>query len=347
MAQTNRAPEVDFFQSIALSFQILQLVCLCPYSIKEISNLIRPKFQKPQLILMLIFQMVLIVYVVHLSFHFPILNGTVKLAFFTKFVMIQVMTLALFIESYNNRNVQKDFLLQINSIDFIMEYQIDIKMDHRIQRKHHTKRVISFIGVHLIVFLISSNTIYLLYGEGIIRFAIEFFSITIVALRYYQLGFFADLLYQRYRIINDFMDSANDLINIDQYISKRTNFGEIFDKMIVNGVNNRRRTNIGCDKLHALRRACCSLYKASNTINELFKWTLPLCILTDFFHYLFGVFYILHILLDADPPILLIVPITRFFMVAYHVVFFVIDCGDCTEEVLLIIRSRGMDGGAN
>lgn len=253
-------------------------------------------------------------------------------------MLVQFNALALFVESYTNRHEHKDFLLQINSIDFLMEYKIGIAIDYESQRKHHRNRVAGYLIVHVIVFLIATITIYLIFNSGIDRFLVEFFSVFIVALRYYQLAMYVDVLNQRYRLINHYLDTSQEHLNSQRFISKRANFSRILDKAnqigTVNNKPRRQRTNIGFDKLQTLRRVCRSLYTACYTINSLFKWTMALCIFTDFVHFMFGVYYILNVLLGTEgTAALLIVPVARFFMVAYHVAFFVIDCGECSEEV--------------
>lgn len=336
MARTRRTipPNSDFLRSITSSFQILQLICLSSFCLRDIPSVIPPKRYRFLVLFMIVLQLFLIFFTVHQYVELPAATMTpsVKLAYFVKFILIQFNTIALFIESYINRHKQQELLLQINSMDFILEFKVGIKICHTSQRSHHQSRLNQFVGVHFVVFMISTVTIHLYFGNGIARFLTEFFSVVIVAMRYYQLAMLANVLYHRYRLINAFLDASNDRIQWQQ-ISPRSNFSRILER-INDDQRKPHKTNIGCNRLNALRRVCCGLSAASQTINEQFKWTLPFCIFSDFIHYLFGVFYILNILLGTEgDSILLIVPVARFFMVVYHVVFFVIDCGDCSEEV--------------
>lgn len=140
-----------------------------------------------------------------------------------------------------------------------------------------------------------------------------------------------DSLYQRYFVLNEFVDNADrDEIHI---LSMRTNFGRLLDE--INRTHKQQKTehNIGCHELYSMRRVCTLLYTASHTINNLFRWTLPLCIFSDFIHFLFDVFHVLDVLMaNQSNWVTLITPIIRILMVGFHIIFFLSDCNDCEEE---------------
>lgn len=244
--------------------------------------------------------------------------------------LIQISALIIFIESYQKRYVQIDFLRKINSIDFILEYKIGIKPDYKSRKKIYTKRLIRWIVMNITIFVIIFVFIYDLYAIVYRWYTLIYASYVICSIRCHQITNYADVIFYRYYQINQYLldqrkrsPEIHENINID--LAKMLKVCTTFQKC---------KTGHIFDKLNDLQRVCRLLGSANQSINKMFQWSIPLIIINDLLQTLVNCYWILRILFSNESNKYFVAPLLWTFLNFNHFISLSSACHYAAAEVI-------------
>lgn len=268
---------MDFFNSIPFPYRF------CPkiFATNCILSLFK-KITAKILVIFLIFYFLCSINIHILSTDFGTLRNFV---FGCLFVSPTFISLFLMAESVVMNNNLKHFVRQIKNIDVIMHQQLRINMRADIQRNHIRDQFWRWIRVtfytacaqYFIAVLVQFETevfkppaqrqsVFFLGFIATIRMDIPLF---IMQLYFFRIVTFVNMLKYRYRLINQSIRSFHTFTDLDCL----TKYGEVRDFL---------NSDQSLQKLHDIRIVCRLLYTASDSINDLFKWSLLVCLFYEF-----------------------------------------------------------------
>lgn len=292
---------MDFFDSIKILIRVCQLICLSPFQLKthqnesSTSNNVRKVFAS---VIILVQFLVLIFSII---FNPMIVNPKLRIFDSAVLTLIQLTALVIFIESYAMCSTQIDFLQKINTIDFILEFKIGIRLNYNEQQCCNIKRLVRWLVIDVTVFIVNTTMFYYLFPKNMYIFwwTMLYLSFCVCSIRYFQIVSYVYLIQHRYFRINEFIDKFNllerniDVFNIDLAASNQSLSGNSND----DGQINHYTSKVAYQKLVDLRRVYRLISSASRNINHMFQWSIPLNISNDVLHILINSYWILHLLL--------------------------------------------------
>lgn len=189
-----------------------------------------------------------------------------------------VMTITIFVESYLKSDKLKSFASKIHCIDAIMQQDLNINMKIDVERSELRWRFLrwNFISISILVcFFIScppanytgrdaSRSLVLLeYFVAVIMFFGPF--VIVIQLHFYRVVTFVEVVRRRYHLINACIIGFHNFDGIE-FLEKNDDVRRFLN------------TDQSLKNLRNIRRTCQLLYSASQSINDLFGWSLFLCI---------------------------------------------------------------------
>lgn len=223
----------------------------------------------------------------------------------------QVVTCLIIYESINKTNEQIDFLERFNKIDHALQYKLRIEINFKSYRFHNNIGCIVWFLWHFSCPIAIFIYCYLTENHRLERFhtlyAMAFF---IYSLQYQRMIVYLCLIRHRYALLNQFLlefqENAKQ-IRIDDLTSKEV--------------------------LIELRNIYQELYEASDLINTIFRWSLPLCIGIDFYNCMGHIFYIFFICFFHEPWTAAIVPFIWLTCNLSHLLISAHACHSTTKKV--------------
>lgn len=329
---------MDFFGSLSVSFCVWQFSCLSPFSLNNHKKAsISRSFYRKISFSIIIIQIALIIF--GFVFLDEILNTfftqTIKTLDIIIMTLIQLTSLVILWEAYSKRNIQKNFFQLINSVDFILEYKIGIRLKYEQQKQINIRSLARWLFLDIGIF-ITNFVLFFMYFTFMYRWwAIFFVSFFFCSMRYYQITTVVDIIRYRYDEINQFI---NQIQPFDEL--RRNKFNIDLANVLANVHNQFRRLHKSqsiYEKLRDLRRVCRLLGSANNNLNYMFQNSIPLIIVNDFLHILINSYWVLRIIIESDTKICyLLPPLLWTFLNFNHVISLASVCHHATEEVCLI-----------
>lgn len=298
---------MDFFTSISTIFRIWQFICLSPFVLKkDQQNSISKNLRRISSLAVILIQVILMV--LSLVFLNQIVNKkrakTIRIVDTITMLMVQLTTLVIFCEAYRKRFVQKELLHTINSIDFILEYKLGIIQNHKKQKNKYERRLFYWLSLSVSIFIanlvVTYHSFEILYRWWILVYA----SFFICSMRCYQIITYVDIIRNRYRQINSYIDNL-------QFCEQKLDVEDVNHVKFQNTVCTQIQTNqTTCiyDRLLDLRRVCRLMSSANQNINQMFQWSIALIVVNDFVHIMVNLYWILRIILSPKAPIIFAVP---------------------------------------
>lgn len=191
------------------------------------------------------------------------------------------------------RSSQIDTLELINQIDFNIEYKLRLAIDY----KKNTFRNNLCAALWISIFLICDVSIFVTAHMKINSQAEKYwlfysFPFLICTLQYQRLVYYVHLLRHRYDLLNDFLlniSSIQEKYQNDEGATE-TKTKRVFIEPLITTT-----------QLRDFRNIYQQLYDASILVNDMFWWSLPLCILIDFHKMLVNSYSIFAYLLTPSP----------------------------------------------
>lgn len=188
--------------------------------------------------------------------------------------LMRFIACVIVLESILNRKTQFTVLEMINQIDLNLKCKLRIKINYKRQQFHYNIGTLLW----LLVFGVSDTAI-LVYahvkGEEKFKMFWLFYSIPFIicGLQYQRLAYYATLLRQRYQLLNEFLLNICSIQEAHQIESESLDMKpkhSTLDPLITT------------TQVRDFRNIYQQLYEASVCVNDIFWWSLPLCILSDF-----------------------------------------------------------------
>lgn len=327
---------MDFLDSLAVAFHIWQLLALSPFTLKDnqmiaVSKNTHRNFSYAVMLIQVVVIILSLVFIDHIIF--PNLNQTIRALDIMTMLFVQLTALVIFWESYTKRSIQLDFLRNINSIDFILEYKIGISPNYVNRRKTNVIRLVRWIFMDISFSIVNFVAIYHIFTVAYRWWIIMYPSIFICSMRYFQVITFVDIIHHRYYQINRCIDNLqlhkeileDETKNVD-FVERTIHIRTIFQKY---------KSGRTYEKLFDLRRVCRLLSSANRSINEMFQLSIPAIIFNDFVHILLNSYWTLRIFLEHKTPLYYVVsPLLWAFLNFIRVFALSAACHHATDEVI-------------
>lgn len=231
-------------------------------------------------------------------------------------------------------NKQIDFLKQITRIDFILYRQLDIRFDYKKYRFQN--HLITAIWIFSLVFCmigiaITMNILGVSYDERFWAFYIG--PLFIYSLNHHRFVLYVFVIRRRYKLLNQFIEKICMLQEnsvADQIILHTF---EPSTKVKISPINSLVVQLISESQLKDIRNVYQMLYEATKMVENLFLWSLPLCICIDFHRLLVNVFLIFSVWLLQSYWLVLIVAITWGTLNIAHLIVLSHACHTTSKEV--------------
>lgn len=318
-----------------MSFRFWQLICISPIGFD--GQMRATQLYAYRTYCFTIIGLHIIVIIVSLIFGDQLLHPesspSIRLIDRSTLFLIQLCCLVIFVESYNKRFIHVDILRKINSIDFILEYQIGINLNYQKQKNINKYRLLRLLIYNIIVGIVILVTSYILFPI-VYRWWIVFYpSLFIYSMRCYQITTYVDIIAHRYRLINEFFIE----------IPKQKNENHIFNVELAKSVENlfiifqKHKTKSIYEQINDLRKVCRSLNSVNQNINEIFKWSAPLIVLSDFINLLNNLCWNLALFYRGDTPVYYLIPPSLWIALnCSHVIMISAVCHRASKEVLYL-----------
>lgn len=188
--------------------------------------------------------------------------------------LMRFIACVIVLEAILDRRTQITVLEMMNQIDLNLEFKLRIKINYKRQQFHYNVGTLLW----LLVFGISVVAIFVYaHVKGQEKFMMFwlFYSLPFIicGLQYQRLSYYATLLRQRYQLLNEF------LLNICAIQEAHQIESESLDVKLKHTTLDRLLTTI---RVRDFRNIYQQLYDVSLRVNDMFWWSLPVCILSDF-----------------------------------------------------------------
>lgn len=273
---------MNFYDSIAYPFRTWQLFCLSPFILSAVPSPLPPKWQNiyfgigctsaiAAIILAIIFGTRDTIE--HFSYD-PWKIASVSVTF----LITYFSALVTLIESIVQREEQKEFLRKIDEIDIFLAEKIGISIDFPSQQRRYKSRLIYRFLVYCPLYTIFSWVAFIAEPIVVTVMCICVNTLRLlIILRFQQFSILVDVIYQRYRLINEHIDRiySHDLSRIPLKM----------DFVYVLHRDDVQENPPEIDKFQLiwhLREVTGLLHDASHQLNGAFTVSYTACILNDF-----------------------------------------------------------------
>lgn len=208
---------------------------------------------------------------------------------FVGMLAIRFVTCVIVAEAILKLDKQTEFLQQIIRVDTILHRKLRIELDYKKERFHSNILTIVWISTCLIfvitvLVIFLENTfatrLWLIYAPGLIIYSIH----------YHRMIFYKNIILRRYKYVNEYIEKMCLLE------WKNT---DMFDLILpfTQQTDAPNAQPITITQLYDVRNVYQMLYEATDMVNDMFWWSLPLCIAIDVHRLLVNCYYIFAVLL--------------------------------------------------
>lgn len=231
-------------------------------------------------------------------------------------------------------NKQMDFLKQIIRIDFVMYRKLGIRFDYK--KYQFGNNLITAIWIIGLLFCVISIAIamHAVADTNDQRFwAFYIGPLIIYSLNYHRMVLYVFVIHRRYKLLNQFIEKICILQENDASHQNILQTFEQSTKRKGSPTNPMAVQLISESQLKDIRNCYQMLYEATKMINELFLWSLPLCIGIDFHRLLVNVFFIFSVWLLQSYGLFLIVAMSWGSLNIAHFIILSHACHTTSKEV--------------
>lgn len=207
-------------------------------------------------------------------------------------VIIKLSSCVILAEAIIKLNEQTHFLQQIIRIDFILRRKLQIDIDFKSYRFQDNVLTAIWILISFLCVVCVCVVLHIINDPFSLRFWLCYSipSFFIYSLHYHRMVLYVYLIRRRYRMLNQFIEKAcllqekgivnADILQLFKQISKVT-FTDFPAQKLISEV-----------QLREIRNVYQMLYDSTILFNDMFRWSIPLCICIDFHRLLVNAFYI-------------------------------------------------------
>lgn len=210
-------------------------------------------------------------------------------------LMIRSVSCLIVGEAIFKRQKQIDLLQKIVRIDGILRHKLHIQIDYDKHRMQNNILITIWIFVCVSCIVCMNVVMHVTKHDGQRFWLVYTFPFFIYSLNYHRMVTYVHVIRLRYQILNQFIEKVcllqergivnNEILQSFQRVSK------------VAFVETKLEPLLSKSQLIDIRNIYQIMYDASNTINDLFWWSLPLCIAIDFHRLLLNVYILFGVLL--------------------------------------------------
>lgn len=286
--------------------------------------------------LLLIYIIMLIVGIAFPSIYLDWANdGYVNMNDFFTQMTIRLTACVIMAESILRLNKQIHFLQKVIGIDFIFRQKLQIKLDYKKEQFQNNNLSVVWIVTIILGSICVFFVIYIFYGAIDVQFWLWYIlPFLLYSIQYHRIVLYVRLILRRYKILNQYIENICALQEKNADNSKllvrfkamaSVDFADFPEPVMTNS------------QLIDIRNVYQILYETTELINDMFWWSLPLCILIDFHRLLVNCFYIFAIfLLEIDFHLLAVAIICGSINIA-HLILLSHACHSTCKEVRLKI----------
>lgn len=224
--------------------------------------------------------------------------------------LIRCTSITIVIESWLKRSHQIDFLTQIDQIDRIMHTKLLIDLQYKLEQKRHFRNLTQWIGgqvsLVLSMMLLTSLTQMVVLK---IYWAFYTFPLFLCMMRYQQFISYVNLLYIRFRALNECIErlkSSKFHSSIDSNCTQDLRFIAHFTHF-QNEINAKNmETFLIVNQLKHFQRTRRLLIEANQMLCKLFNWSMLLNVGNDFFNLIMNMYWLMINFLHGDSKLELI-----------------------------------------
>lgn len=213
---------------------------------------------------------------------------------FVAMITIRLVACVIVSESILKLSKQTKFIHQIMRVDLILRRNLRIQIDYKADRFHNNMLTLVWIlscfacitCVYIVFYFMDDGprtTYWLLYS----------ISFMVYSIHYHRIVVYVRLILRRYRILNQYIekmclqkwentDSSQWLLNFDKK-------SKITDDLIMQPMT--------ISQLADVRNVYQLLYETTEMVNDMFRWSLPLCIALDFHRLIVNFYFVFAVLL--------------------------------------------------
>lgn len=246
-------------------------------------------------------------------------------------IIIRFVSCLIVAEAIFKRQKQIDLLQQIVRIDAILRHKLHIAIDYKTHCLQNNISTAIWVCVCISCIVCCITIRYMIssmMGNFWLVYALPFF---IYSLNYHRMVAYVHMIRVRYQLLNQFIEKVcmfqergvvnNEILQSFQRMSK------------VAFADSKLEPLLSKSQLIDIRNVYQIMYEASNTINDLFWWSLPVCIGIDFHRLLVNVYLLFVVLLFEFKWAILVESLFWGFINVSHLLFLAHVCHSTNKEV--------------
>lgn len=180
-------------------------------------------------------------------------------------ILLELIPVVIFIESFVKRRQQKNFFMQCSLIDSILKEGIGVYLRYKQQRCQHIKHLLRWMATNLSIMVVYTLVVYKLTRRVDFSWFKEILPLFISTVHYCRVAICVDIVNQRYSLMSQF---AATISTDDIRSSHRINVDGLID-------DDTHATSRANQKLLLqLWRANKLVLLANNSISDMFRWSL-------------------------------------------------------------------------
>lgn len=229
-------------------------------------------------------------------------------------VLIRIVAIVAVIESWLKRSQHIAFLVKIEHIDTIVRTKLSIDLRYDIQREEFVRNCFMWIGAQVcleLMFLIMTCMVGLPFLQ--VFWALYTIPLFICLMRYQQFISYVDLLHDRYKVLNQYIESLylkNKSTETDIEDSTTLIKHKYFNYSQSQRLNFSRKRDVEAFIIHKklLHFQCIHrlLIEANKMVCRLFNWSMLLNMGNDFFNVLINLYWVIINFVRGDSKLELI-----------------------------------------
>lgn len=252
---------------------------------------------------------------------------------FLTMLSVRLVACVIIAESVFKLNKQTEFLQKIIRVDAILRRKLKIYIDYR--KEYLQNNILTIIWILICsVTVIVVQVIFLQLDNKTpsVFWSMYFVSLIAYSIHYHRIVLYVNFILRRYKRINQFIEKVclfeeKNSVNFEVLMtSKKVPKVTFADHPIGQSITK--------SQLEDIRDAYQILYETTQMINDMFWWSLPLCIAIDFHRLVVNSYYVFIILLMKQDPLTLLVDIFWASLNFWHLIFLAHACHSTSKEVI-------------
>lgn len=252
---------------------------------------------------------------------------------FVAMLSVRLVAFVIIAESVLKLNKQTELLQKIIQVDAILHRKLKIDIDYRKEYFQNNILTISWILICFVtVIVVQVIFLQLDYKTPSVFWSMYFVSLIAYSIHYHRIVLYVNFILRRYKSINQFIEKVClfEEKNSDNFEVLMT--GKKVPK--VTFADHPIGQSITKTQFKDIRDAYQILYETTEMINDMFWWSLPLCIAIDFHRLVVNSYYVFIILILKQDRLILLIDIFWGSLNFWHLIFLAHACHSTSKEVM-------------